>query len=103
MNFKHNWQDSNDTKLNIELDGKLLFGQFQDLQSFVFSLKEKPPTHITFDLTNVELIDSSGLGLLIVANDITGSHGQVTLKYPSQKVEQLLHVCQIHEMMEIVL
>ncbi|MDV7338285.1 STAS domain-containing protein [Terasakiella sp. A23] len=100
MEYRTSWQDASQTKLLLELDGKLLFGNFQKLQSLVFSLREKPPAQITFDLRNVDMIDSSGLGLLIVANEIATN---VTLKYPSKQVEQLFEVCKIGELMEIVL
>jgi len=102
MFYKHSWLDTAATKLLIEVEGKLLFGDFHELQSFVFELKENPPKSITFDLSQVDMIDSSGLGLLIVANEAVGDTGKIILKYPHDHVEQLLRVCNIHEIMEIV-
>jgi len=101
MYFTHSWQDHAKKNLLIELDGKLLFGNFQELQSFIFDLKEEPPQTITFDLSNVGMIDSSGLGLLIVANEITGEEKNVTLKNPNPQISQLFEVCKISELMEI--
>ncbi|NVK19694.1 MAG: STAS domain-containing protein [Methylocystaceae bacterium] len=101
MYFKHSWTDNAEKNLLIEMDGKLLFGNFQELQSFIFDLKKQPPQTITFDLSNVSLIDSSGLGLLIVANEITGENRNVTLKNPNEQISQLFDVCKLSELMEI--
>ncbi len=102
MKFEQTWLNASKTHLHLELDGKLLFGKFQELQAFIFDLKANPPQKITFDLTNVELIDSSGLGLLIVANEVTGEQKNVTLKHPNENVEHLFSVCKFDELMEIV-
>ncbi len=99
MEFTKSWQDVAQTKLLLELNGRLLFGNFQELQSFIFSLREKKPVQIIFDLSDVDMIDSSGLGLLIVANEIADT---VTLKYPCEQVAQLFNVCKISELMEVV-
>ncbi|WP_417784070.1 STAS domain-containing protein [Terasakiella pusilla] len=101
MHYSYSWQDAAEQNLLITVDGKLLFGNFQDLQSFIFSLKEKPPAKITFDLSKVPLIDSSGLGLLIVANEITGENKNITLKNPMDQVRQLFDVCKIDKLMDI--
>ncbi|WP_084149097.1 STAS domain-containing protein [Terasakiella pusilla] len=63
--------------------------------------KKKPPAKITFDLSKVPLIDSSGLGLLIVANEITGENKNITLKNPMDQVRQLFDVCKIDKLMDI--
>jgi len=101
MEFQEHWQDMAKTRLSLELDGKLVFGQFENLRSYIFNLKEKPPQHISFDLTNVDLIDSSGLGLLIIADEITGKQHNVTLKSPNTNLQHLFDVCKLSQMMEI--
>ncbi len=102
MQFNDMWLDKDRNNLHIEVQGNLLFGLFRDLQSYIFDLKENPPQNITFDLSSVDLIDSSGLGLLIIANDITGDDGVVTLKHPTENVSKLFQVCKMHELMKIV-
>lgn len=103
MHYKKIWLDAEQTRLNLEIHGKLQYGKFQSLQTYIFELKETPPAHITFDLAEVEIIDSSGLGLLIIANEITGNQRNVTLKHPNEQLEQLFSVCKIGDLMEIVL
>jgi len=102
MFYEKKWHDKEESQLHLRLEGQLQFGKFKDLQSFIFSLKEKPPKHITFDLCDVDLIDSSGLGLLIIANEITGKANNITLQYPSEQVGQILQICKIDEIMEVV-
>lgn len=103
MNFKEKWLDAEKTHLHLALNGKLLFGQFQDLQAYIFELKKNPPAKITFDLVDVDMIDSSGLGLLIIANEITGENRNVTLEYPNEHLQHLFDVCKFDEIMEVVL
>lgn len=102
MYYRKSWQDSAEQNLQFDLEGKLCFGKFQELQSEIFDLKDNPPKTITFNLENVDMIDSSGLGLLIVANEITGHGKNVTLKYPSEQIVQLLDVCRMEKLMNIV-
>ncbi|WP_419797975.1 MAG: STAS domain-containing protein [Terasakiella sp.] len=101
MDFQQKWMDAAQTRLSFILDGKLVFGKFEELQSLVFELKKTPPKHITFDLTNVDMIDSSGLGLLIIANELTGEQHNVTLINPNPQVRHLFDICEIDKLMVI--
>jgi len=101
MHFQKRWLDSDQTRLSLTLDGKLIFGQFEELRSFIFELKNNPPQHITFDLADVEQIDSSGLGLLIIANELTGEQKNVTLRSPNTICKNLFNVCKLEQLMVI--
>ena len=102
MDFQKHWADAQRTHLSLTLDGALTFGKFEKLQSFIFELKNTTPKHITFDLDGVSMIDSSGLGLLIIANELTGAQKNVTLKYPNEQIQHLFNVCEIEKLMNIV-
>lgn len=101
MDFQQQWMDPAQTRLSFVLEGKLVFGQFEELQSLVFELKKNPPKHITFDLSDVDMIDSSGLGLLIIANELTGEQRNVTLINPNAQIRHLFDICEIEKLMEI--
>lgn len=73
--------------LNVMLSGRFSFSDHLAFRETIRQFAQKEVSEVVFDLTRVEYIDSSALGMLLLARDeaskhkktitIHGAHGQV--------------------------
>ena len=66
MSLTIDHQDTNDTSAEIRLTGRLLLGPgCAELEQLVASLMDRGVLHLTFDLSGITHIDSTGMGRFI--------------------------------------
>lgn len=103
LSFTQEWRDNAQTQLTLFLDGPLQYGKYDELRRFIFGLSGKGVTTVDVDLSNVDHIDSSGLGLVMVLRDMIGENGTINLMYPHSQVLQILEVCKLDKVANIIL
>lgn len=83
--------ETNPTTATVHLSGRLTFAENGAFRRVVEDLELAGREHIVLDLSGVDFIDSAGMGLLLVARDMTaGQGGAVTLKNAAGQVARML-------------
>jgi len=81
----------NGEKLQVILEGDLIASIITNLQQALKEAVEQGIQEITFDLTNTGMLDSSGIGLLIITNNtLNKSKGNMSVVNVAPEIMQLL-------------
>ena len=85
--------------VNITMSGHLTFSDYDLMRDLVEHITSKNFHNISIDLTNLEFIDSSGLGMILVLNEVAernkikfsvcGAHGDVLRSFELSILYQL--------------
>lgn len=91
--------------LEVRLSGKLTLrdhDSFRDLMADISDLTGFEGDRIVFDMADLEFVDSAGLGMFLVAQDMARSRSlQVVLRSPQAPVRRLLEVACFHTLFTI--
>jgi anti-sigma B factor antagonist len=81
----------------VELIGTLALGrESQRIETLVDDLAKRGSTRVIFDMSAVDYMDSTGLGILALANGkLKESGGSVAIVAPGGRVLELLNLTQI--------
>lgn len=93
-------QDKNAT---LKLSGNFVFDTYRDFtDQYASLLNESKVSSITIDLSEVEYLDSSALGMLLILKERAAEkHVSVTLKRPCGNVKQILEVASFGKLFHI--
>lgn len=87
----------NDATLEINLIGRMEFNDHSRFRELVDSISNEKKKSIIFNLSKLDFIDSSGLGMLIIANSIARqNHLNFCLRHPKEMVKRILDVAKFH-------
>ncbi len=90
----------NERKIN--LSGRLTFQDNEAFRTILGSFNDEGPDACSFELADLEFIDSAGLGMLLLVKDAAESSNlKVTLFHPKGQVKQMLEITRFHELIEI--
>lgn len=79
--------------LNIMLSGRFSFSDHLAFRETIKQVAQKEVSQIVFDLTRVEYIDSSALGMLLLARDEASKHKKtITLHGALGQVKKTLEI-----------
>lgn len=97
MNLTIQHQELDQTSATITLAGKLQLGTgAQQLEDLVDSLIARGFNHLTFDLTGVTHIDSTGMGRFIDAfSKVRNSNGTIVMKGATGAVRDMFRVTRL--------
>jgi anti-sigma B factor antagonist len=97
MNLTIQHQEQDSTTATITLAGRLLLGPgCQQLEELVDSLIARGFHHLTFDLTQITHIDSTGMGRFIDAySKVRDSNGSIRMKGASGSVREMFRVTRL--------
>lgn len=85
------------------LSEKITFSDLDGFREMVKRMVASSSTSNVFNLSNVEFIDSAGLGMLLLARDeILKASSRLTLKAPQGQVLRMFNVARFDQMFEIV-
>lgn len=99
MEYKINIQDD---IFEARLSEKITFSDLDGFREMVKRMVESEAVSNIVDLSNVEFIDSAGLGMLLLARDeISKSDASLTLKSPQGQVQRMFTVARFDQMFEI--
>ncbi len=78
-------------KTEIDLKGRLTFADYSTFREITQLFGESPNQSCMFDLSELEFIDSAGLGMLLIARDkLKSVDGDIILKGAQGQVRQML-------------
>ncbi|MBI1954310.1 MAG: STAS domain-containing protein [Proteobacteria bacterium] len=76
---------------SIELKGRLTFSDYATFREMLQIFSENPVKKCFFNLSELEFIDSAGLGMLLIARDkIQTTKGHLILKGAQGQVKKML-------------
>jgi anti-sigma B factor antagonist len=86
----------------MSLQGNLMGGpDATSLNATIHELIEKGSNRIVIDLSGVEFMNSSGLGLLLgTASAVRNSGGALTIASASEKVETIIKIAKLETVLE---
>lgn len=86
----------------INLPSKLVYSNAVEVREALFNLIESGKRHLSLDLKNIEMIDSSGLAVLVAvykrAKRLTG---HISLLMPSKNARMLINLTQMDKIFDI--
>ncbi|PCI32059.1 MAG: anti-anti-sigma factor [Alphaproteobacteria bacterium] len=94
--------DVTDNKFEAKLSEKITFSDLDGFREMVRRMVESHSKDNIVDLSDVEFIDSAGLGmLLLVRDEISKISSHLTLKSPQGQVQRMFTVARFDQMFDI--
>ena len=88
--------------LRIALQETLGFKDHQEFRRLVTDVTERKPGRVKVDLSGLSMLDSAGLGLLVILNErVRQGGGSVTLMRPTDDVKRLLGIVEFDKLFAI--
>ncbi|WP_321396474.1 STAS domain-containing protein [Emcibacter sp.] len=85
------------------LSEKITFSDLEGFREIIKKMQDASASENVVDLSDVEFIDSAGLGMLLLAKDEVGKlSSKLVLKQPQGQVKRMFDVAQFDKMFEIV-
>lgn len=89
--------------LQVSLTGKLTFSENSAFQAITTMQEDSNVRQINISLDNLEYIDSSGIGMLLVLKEKCDELGAaMTLSHPKGQVAKILRIACIEKVIPIV-
>lgn len=86
------------TSAVAKADGDLVAARLSGLRATLTEMVKSGVLHLTLDLAEVRLIDSTGIGLLIAAhNSLRRNGGNFAVIHASRDILELFHAMRIHQ------
>lgn len=90
-------------EIYIDLVGRLTFADYGSFKEITELFVEHNPKNCLLDLSNLEFIDSAGLGMLLIARDkMRMKNGDVTLKGAHGQVKKMLDLGHFDSLFKVV-
>ena len=100
MNYKINTASD---EMQIELNGRLTFADYASFKELTELFIEHNPKNCLLNLSNLEFIDSAGLGMLLIARDkMRMREGDVTLKGAQGQVKKMLDLGHFDSLFKVI-
>lgn len=81
------------SQASIELKGRLTFADYSNFREMLQLLSELTIKKCTLDLSELEFIDSAGLGMLLIARDkVQSQSGLLNLRCAEGQVKKMLEL-----------
>lgn len=85
---------------SVKLLDKLTFADHMVFRKLLEDIKTANAKFCTLDMSGLEMIDSSGLGMLMIALDESKKHGfKLSISSPSGAVAQLLKLSRMDQLL----
>ncbi len=87
----------------LVLDGRFDFGARKNFKDTVERIEREGCSHIILNMESITFVDSSALGLLVIAHqNLKIKQAQLTIVNPQPYVRQVLDLANIPKMIQIV-
>jgi len=94
---------TNNGVMTVAFEGQINFASNEDFNTLLERILAEKPKSVTFNLANLTMIDSVGLGLLYIAHeDLSNIGAKLTLASPRNSVDKLLKLTEAHRTFEII-
>ena len=88
--------------VRIGLQETLGFKDHQEFRRLLSEVLQRKPSRVKVDLSTLAMVDSAGLGLLVILNDrVKQPGGSVTLSRPNEDVKRLLAIVEFDKLFAI--
>lgn len=95
--------DIQDDVFEARLSEKITFSDLEGFRQIIQRMVESHTENNIVDFSDVEFIDSAGLGMLLLARDeISKTSSKLTLKAPQGQVLRMFNVARFDQMFNIV-
>lgn len=90
------------TARNFSLEGRLEYGDYPDSSLVLDALKSEKVSEVVIDLSELEFMDSTGVGMLIGLNQSAGENGKtMVLRGASGAIKKLIEAFQLNTLFEV--
>ncbi|MBF0167069.1 MAG: STAS domain-containing protein [Alphaproteobacteria bacterium] len=97
--MEHSIQSNSNGKL-VRLSGRMTFADFDGFQKLIALFQEARGKRFEFDLSEVDYIDSSALGMILLARDAANSNGvDLSLTGAKGQVKRIMDVTKFNQAM----
>ena len=91
-----------ETGTEIHLNGQMTFADHEAFRNVITAIDGKPGHRMVFDLSGLELVDSSGLGMLLLARDTAERKRlAVALRGARGEVQRLITIARFDRVFDI--
>jgi len=95
-------EQQEDSVVVLELEGRIDFGARKVFKDTVERLQKEGCVHIIINLEHVSFVDSSALGLLVIAHqNLKTKQAQLSLVNPQPYVRQVLDLANVPKMVQV--
>jgi anti-anti-sigma factor len=95
--------DAAGEEIHVELTGRLTFADYGSFKELTELFVEHELKNCLLNLSNLEFIDSAGLGMLLIARDkMRMKDGDVTLKGAQGQVKKMLDLGHFDSLFKVV-
>jgi len=95
--------DIKDDIFEAKLSQKITFSDLESFREIVGKMVDSCLSSNIVDLSEVEFIDSAGLGMLLLARDeISRTSSNLTIRSPKGQVQRMFNVARFDQMFDIV-
>ena len=85
--------NSTPEKVHISIEGRLTYTDYNNFKYITNALGEHINQNYIIDLSDLDFIDSAGMGMLLLARDQASKHkGNITIKGPQGQVKKMLEL-----------
>lgn len=91
-----------DEVLRVTMRGKCTFSDYTHFKEVVDQFELHPVKQVDVELSGLEYVDSSGLGMLLMLNEKTAGRATVRLISPQGQVKKMLEVARLGNVFTIV-
>lgn len=93
--------ESRDGGLTVKVSGRMTHKDHRAFRDILAHINDGTP-RVCFDLSRVEFMDSSALGMLLIVRDAAvQQHRNVVLKGATGQVENLMKIAKLHKYFDI--
>lgn len=94
--------NAHDNILQVQISGRMTHADHRSFREILARVNEVAPRRVVFDLAQVEFIDSSALGMLLIVRDACVQQNRtIVLKNPTGQVEKLAKIAKLHKYFEV--
>ena len=86
----------------VKVSGRMTHKDHKAFRDILGRINEAKPAKVIFDLAQVEFLDSSALGMLLIVRDATVQQNHtVVLQGASGQVDKLMKIAKLHKYFDI--
>ncbi len=99
--MQHSFNQAGDI-LQVLIEGRMTHADHRQFRDILARVNETQPRRVVFDLSHVDFVDSSALGMLLSVRDACVQQSRtIVLKNPTGQVEKLTKIAKLHKYFEV--
>jgi anti-anti-sigma factor len=91
-----------DTALKVTMKGKCTFSDYTHFKTIVEHIETGSLSQVDVDLAQLEYVDSSGLGMLLMLNEKSGGKSEIRLISPQGQVKKMIDVARLGNVFTVI-